>query len=294
MRLRTFLAVVLALAGTTFFGTHATAQQLYVPNADSLWVRDQEPFRIAGNLYYVGSYNLCSYLITTPKGHILINTGIPGSDSMIRRHVEALGFKFSDIKILLATHAHFDHVGAMAAVKHETHARLMIQEKDAPLMADGGNSDFDMGGHGPMFPPVKVDRLLHDKDVVKLGGMDILVLHHPGHTKGACSFLFTVKDSARAWRVLIVNMPSILSETKFPSMPAYPEVAKDYAYTLDTMPKIQFDIWLSSHANQFGLQEKHKPGEGYHPEAFIDRAAYDSEIDNLKAQYARKLNGQGQ
>jgi metallo-beta-lactamase class B len=268
------------------------AQQLYVPNADTDWVKDQQPFRIVGNLYYVGSYDLCSYLITTPKGHILINTGIPGSDTMIRKHVEALGFRFKDIRILLATHAHFDHVGAMAAIKHETHARLMIEEKDAALMADGGNSDFDMGGHGPMFPPVKVDKQLYNRDVVKLGGMEILVLHHPGHTKGACSFLFTVTDSVRSYRVLIVNMPSILSETKFPGMPAYPEVGKDYGNTLDTMHKIQFDIWLTSHASQFDLQEKHKPGDGYHPEAFMDRTAYDAWIDEMHAKYLKKMSGQ--
>src|ERR1700753_4074779 len=111
------LIILLSIVSLSLTGLVTQAQQLYVPNADTNWVKDQEPFRIAGNLYYVGTYDLCSYLITTLKGHILINTGIPGSDTMIRKHVEDLGFKFSDIKILLATHAHFDHVGAMAAVK---------------------------------------------------------------------------------------------------------------------------------------------------------------------------------
>jgi metallo-beta-lactamase class B len=280
------LVILLTILGS---GLTSFAQKLYVPNFDSAWVRDQEPFRIAGNLYYVGTYDLTSYLLTTPKGHILINTGLPGSDSLIRKHVEALGFKFSDIKILLATHAHFDHVGAMAAIKRETGARLMIEEKDAPVMADGGASDFDMGGHGPMFEPVKVDRMLHDKDIVSLGGTRITVLHHPGHTKGACSFDVTVKDETRSYRVLIVNMPSILSETKFPSMATYPEVGRDYAYTLSAMPRMQFDIWLSSHASQFDLQKKHKPGDGYHPEAFFDRQTYDSEIKKLQETYNRRI-----
>ena len=292
MSLRTLLTPILVIAGVTLATSHLTAQQLYVPNFDSTWIKDQEPFRIAGNLYYVGSYELCSYLITTPKGHILINTGIAGSDSMIRRHVEALGFKFTDIRILLTNQAHFDHVGAMAAIKKATHARLMIDEKDLPVMADGGNSDFDLGGHGPMFQPVKVDRALHDRDVVKLGGMELLVLHHPGHTKGSCSYLFTVKDSAHSYRVLIANIPSIISETKFPSMPTYPEVGKDYGYTLDTMPKIQFDLWLAAHGQQFDLQTKHKPGDGYRPEAFMDRAGYDSWMRSLKANYDKKMAGQ--
>lgn len=293
MRKKTFPAVLLILAVMALSAVQATAQALYVPNFDSTWIRDQEPFRIAGNLYYVGSFELTSYLITTPRGHILINTGIPGSDAMIRRHVEALGFKFADIKILLTNHAHFDHVGAMAAIKQATGARLMIEEKDAPVMEDGGNSDFDMGGHGPMFPPVTPDRLLHDKDVVKLGGMRILVLHHPGHTKGACSYLFTVKDDTCSYSVLIANMPTMISETKFPSMSSYPDVGKDYGYTLDAMPKLSFDIWLAAHASQFDLQKKHLPGQAYHPEAFMNhRAEYDSYISELHAEYLKKMSGQ--
>src|SRR6185437_13911358 len=146
MSLRLHLAPMLVISGIALSTSRATAQKLFVPNFDTTWVKDQEPFRIAGNLYYVGSYELCSYLITTPKGHILINTGIPGSDSMIRRHVEALGFKFTDIRILLTNQAHYDHVGAMAAIKKATHARLMIEEKDIPVMTDGGSSDFDLGG----------------------------------------------------------------------------------------------------------------------------------------------------
>ena len=185
---------MLAITGLILTGSKASSQKLYVPNFDSTWIQDQAPFRVAGNLYYVGSYELACYLITTPKGHILINTGIPGSDTMIRRHVETLGLKYADIKILLTTQAHSDHVGGMAAVKKATGAQLMIEEKDAPLLEDGGNSDFDMGGHGRMWIPVKVDRKLKDKDIVELGGMHLTVLHHPGHTKGSCSYFFTVKD----------------------------------------------------------------------------------------------------
>lgn len=292
MSFRISIAVGLVLGCMTLCAGRASAQQLYVANFDTTWTKDETPFKIVGNLYYVGSYELCSYLITTPKGHILINTGVPGSDSMIRRHVEALGFKYTDIRILLTNQAHFDHVGAMAAVKKATHARLMIDEKDIPVMLDGGSSDFDLGGHGPLFQPVKVDRALHDRDVVKLGGMAILVLHHPGHTKGACSYLFTVKDSVRSYRVLIANIPSIISETKFPTMPSYPEVGKDYGYTLDTMPKIHFDLWFAAHAQQFDLHRKHKPGDGYHPEAFADRTGYDDWMKTLKAAYDKKMAGQ--
>jgi metallo-beta-lactamase class B len=272
-------------------GFISSAQKLVPPpTIQKDWSRDYEPFRICGNLYYVGTYDLACYLVTTPKGHILINTGLAESVPMISSHVEALGFKFTDIKILLATHAHFDHVGGMAEIKKITGAKMMIHEKDAPVLADGGNSDYVFGGRGSTFQPVTVDRLLHHNDTVKLGGMEIVVLHHPGHTKGACSFLFTINDEHRSYRVLIANMPSILDETKLSGMATYPDVGKDYAYTLSAMKDLKFDIWISSHASQFGLHQKRKPGDSYHPEAFIDQQGYDAAVGNLQKAYQEKLN----
>jgi metallo-beta-lactamase class B len=284
------LAVASAII-LSFAAGSSTAQKLApLPSFQPEWAQDFPPFRIAGNLYYVGSYDLASYLITTPAGNILINTGLPGSDTMIRRHIESLGFKYKDTKILLATHAHFDHVGAMAAIQHSTKAKMMIEEKDAPILADGGNSDFIFGGKGPFFIPVKADRLLHDHDTVKLGGMQIIVLHHPGHTKGACSFLFTVRDDQRSYRVLIANIPTILDATRFPAMPTYPNVMKDYAYTLDTMPKLKFDLWLASHASQFNLHSKHQPGDPYNPMAFSDRAGYDAIISDQQKDFSKRVS----
>ncbi|MDB5130471.1 MAG: bla [Mucilaginibacter sp.] len=280
---------MLLIVSSVCIGFFSTAQKLIPPPLlQPDWSRDYQPFRICGNLYYVGTYDLACYLITTPQGHILINTGLAGSARMIRSHIEALGFRFSDIKILLATHAHFDHVGAMAEIKKITGAKMMINENDAPVLADGGNSDYVFGGKGGTFPPVKADRLLHGNDTIKLGGMQITALHHPGHTKGACSFLFNVKDDHHSYRVLIANMPSILDGVK-PGMAAYPDVAKDYAYTLDAMKNLQFDIWLASHASQFRLHQKRKSGDGYHPEVFIDRQGYDAALGDLQKGYQEKL-----
>lgn len=280
---------LLLAAVLSFFSIRSAAQKLIpLPNFKPSWVEEYKPFRIAGNLYYVGSHELCSYLITTTQGHILINTGLPGSDTMIRRHIEELGFKISDVRILLTNQAHFDHVGGFAAIKKSTGARIMIQQMDAPVLADGGNSDFLMGGHGRIFQPVKADGLLYEQDTVRLGGMEVVVLHHPGHTKGACSFLFDVKDEVRTYRILIANIPTLLDDTKFPGMPTYPLVEKDYAYTLAAMKSLQFDIWLAAHASQFGLDKKHKPGDGYHPEVFSDRAGYDEVIGDCYTDYLKK------
>jgi len=248
------LLLTLALS---FISVFSFAQKFATPPVMSAdWSKDYKPFRIVGNLYYVGTYDLACYLITTPEGNILINTGLAESAPMIRSHVEALGFKFSDIKILLATHAHYDHVGAMADIKMMTGAKMMINENDAPVLADGGKSDYAFGANGSTFEGLKPDRLLHEHDTVKLGGMNIIVLHHPGHTKGACSFLFDVKDNDKTYRVLIANLPSVLDQTNLSGMPTYPNVAKDYAYTFDALKSLQFDIWLASHAGQFDMHKK--------------------------------------
>jgi len=277
-------------ASALCFATIATkAQKTQLP-VQEIWQRDYQPFRIAGNLYYVGTYDLACYLIATPQGHILINTGLEDSAPMIKSHVEELGFNFRDIKILLTTHAHYDHAAALDTIKKMTGAKMMIEEHDASVLSDGGNSDFLYGGKGSLFPPVKPDRLLHDHEVIKLGDAEVTVLHHPGHTKGACSFLFDVKDNKRAYRVLIANMPSILNETKLAGMPTYPNVGKDYAYTLNAMKSIKFDIWLASHASQFDLDKKHKPGNVYDPQAFFDQKGYDKALADLQRQYDKRLN----
>lgn len=286
---RKLLKIVVFLSCLLLSGIYATAQKVVQPPVQPDWVKDYPPFRIAGNLYYVGTYELASYLIVTKDGLILINTGTRESVPMIRSNIEKLGFKFGDIKILLANHAHFDHVGGMAEIKKITGAKMMIEEKDAAVLADGGKSDYLFGGKSNSFEPVKADVLLHDKDTVKLGEMRIVVLHHPGHTKGACSFLFDVKDKHRSYRVLIANMPSILSGTK-PGMLNYPDIAEDYAYTLDAMKKLKFDIWLAAHVSQFGLLDKHKPGDTYRPKAFFDQKGYDTELNELGKDYLKLLD----
>jgi metallo-beta-lactamase class B len=269
-----------------------SAQKVAEPatNAHPEWSRPYPPFKIAGNLYYVGTYDLACYLIVTPKGNILINTGLASSAPVIKTSIEALGFKFADTRILLTTQAHYDHMGAMAAIKKMTGAKMMVDAGDAAVLADGGRSDYALGGNVSPYAPVKTDRLLHNGDRINLGGMELVILHHPGHTKGSCSFLFDVKDKKRSYKVLIANLPTIITDKKFTEIPAYPNIAKDYAYTLSAMKKLTFDIWLASHASQFGLYSKHKPGSAYNPAAFIDRKGYDAELKDLQEEFNKKIN----
>ena len=255
---------------------------------DSTWEKPYAPFRIVGNVYYVGTYELASYLITTPKGHILINTGLASSAEMIKRNIEALGFKISDVKILLTNQAHFDHMGGMADVQKMSGAKLMADAGDVAVIEDGGNSDYLFGGKGALFQPLKVSRVLHDGDVISLGDMRLILLHHPGHTKGSCSYLFTVQDAKRKYRVLIANMPTALDGVK-PGMAGYPNVGRDFEYTYGAMPKLKFDIWLAAHASQFDLHKKHKAGDKYNPAAFMDRAGYDKLLNKLHADYLAKV-----
>jgi metallo-beta-lactamase class B len=240
-------------------------------------------------LYYAGTYDLACYLITTSDGNILINTGLASSAEQIEKNIQSLGFKFSDTKILLTTQAHYDHMGAMAAIKKKTGAILMAQEKEAEVLKDGGRSDYALGGEFSSYEPVEADRLLKDGDTIRLGEMQIILLHHPGHTKGSSSYLFTVKDVRRSWKVLIANMPSIVTDKPFAEISAYPDMAKDYAYTFNAMKKLSFDLWLASHASQFNMHAKHQPGDAYNPAAFIDPAGYEAALSNLKKQFDNKL-----
>lgn len=276
-------AVLLLTASTV------AAQKINEPKTTAEWTAVYQPFRIAGNLYYVGTYDLACYLITTSEGNILINTGLAASMTQIKSNIETLGFKFSDTKILLTTQAHYDHMGAMAAIKKQTGAQLMIDEKDADVIVTGGSSDYELGIYGTSFEPVKADRLLHNNDTVKLGDMHLVLLHHPGHTKGSCSFLFTVKDERRSWKVLIANMPTIVTEKTFSDIKSYPQIAKDYAGTFKAMKNISFDIWLASHASQFKMHTKHKPGSAYNPAAFMDQSGYDRALSDLQKEYDKKL-----
>jgi metallo-beta-lactamase class B len=270
---------------------HTTsAQKVQEPKITKAeWSKPYPPFRIVGNLYYVGTYDLACYLITTAKGNILINTGLAASEHQIKDNVKALGFKFRRIKILLNTQAHYDHLGAMAAIKKQTRAKLLVNEKDANEVKSGGSTDYALGGDTSTFVPITPDRLLQNNDTIKLGNMQLVMLHHPGHTKGSSSFLFTVTDEKQSYKVLIANMPTIVTDSSFAAIPSYKNIADDYAYTLKAMKSISFDIWLASHASQFKLHTKHKPGDAYNPAAFMDQSGYDAAIKDLQKDYQEKM-----
>ena len=263
-------------------------------NTNEEWSRSYEPFRIAGNLYYVGTYDLASYLIVTDKGNILINTGLAGSLPMIKENIKKLGFNYKDIKILLLTQAHYDHTGALKDLQTETGAKFYADSADADVLKTGGKSDYEMGKCGATFKAIKPDILLKDQDKIKLGNTTLTLLHHPGHTKGSCSFIFETKDENRNYKVLIANMPSVIVDRKFSEIKDYPNIQADYAYTFKAMKKLDFDLWVASHASQFDLHTKHKEGDPYNPQVFMDKANYFAFLNSLETDYLEKIKNDSQ
>jgi metallo-beta-lactamase class B len=283
--------ILFALIFSSLISIHSEAQKINEPqNVSAQWSQPYQPFRIVGNVYYVGTYDLACYLITTSEGNILINSGLAASASIIKNNIEELGFKVADTKILLTTQAHYDHVGAFAELQKLTGAKMLANSKDAEVLADGGSSDYELAKkYGRTFEPVHVDGKLKDDDLIKLGTTQLIMLHHPGHTKGSSSFLLDVNDGTKTYKVLIANMPTIVTDRAFSDISEYTEIAKDFAYSFTALRKQSFDLWLSSHAGQFSMHSKHKPGDAYNPEAFADRKGYDKSLSELEAQYQKKL-----
>ncbi len=278
---------ILFLIIISFFGNAQTVTE--PKNNPKEWSQPYEPFRIVGNLYYVGTYDLASYLIVTDKGNILINTGLADSYPQIKANIEKLGFRYKDIKILTLTQAHFDHMGAMADIKRDTGAKLYVDKAELAELKSGGKSDYELGKYGVTFKPLTPDFLLKDKDIIKLGNTTLTLLHHPGHTKGSCSFILKTKDKDRMYKVLIANMPSIIIDHKFSDVHTYPDMQKDYAYTFAAMKKLDFDVWVASHASQYNLHGKRKPSDAYNPKLFMDKENYFKALKELEDDYLEKL-----
>ncbi len=284
MHRRIQLSLLFALLGVFAFVSPIHAQN------PPEWTRPFPPFHIVGNVYWVGSYDLAVYLITTPQGNIIINTGIGDTANQIKASVEQLGFKFADTKILTATHGHFDHVAGMAQLKHMTGARLVVAQEDKDLFESGGRSDFRFGDTpGARFDPVMVDGTFKDSDTIALGGTVLTAHHHPGHTKGATSFTLDVRENGKTYRVVIANMGSINPGVAVSGMAKYPGIAEDYARTFKAQKDMQIDIWLASHASQFKLHEKYKPGDPYNPDRFVDPQGFKASVEELEKTYREQL-----
>lgn len=214
-----------------------------------------EPVRIADNLYYVGASDIASYLITTPAGHILIDAGYEDTVPIIRRNVEKLGFKMTDVKILLNTQAHFDHAAGFAELKKLIGARLAASDADAALLERGGHGDY-LFRDRYTFPPVHVDQRVKDGERVNVGGMTLAAHLTPGHTPGCTTWTFDVKDRGRTYHVVVVGGATINPGTRVSGMPTYPGISRDYESTFEVLASLPCDIFLGAHRGYYNGGDK--------------------------------------
>lgn len=253
------------------------------------WNQPVEPFRIAGNLYYVGASDITSFLITTPKGHILLDSGFEETVPLIRESVKKLGFRLEDVKVLLNSHAHYDHAGGLATLKELTGAKLVSSEKDAALLARGGKGDPALGDTF-LFKPVQADRIVKDGETVMLGGSTLTARLTPGHTPGCTSWTMQVEDAGKRRNVVFVCSATILPGVTLTDNPKYPEVGSDFAHTFKVLRSLPCDIFLAAHGSFFDLSEKIerlRKDEGANP--FVDPAGYKAYVDRKEGDYRRQL-----
>ena len=257
-------------------------------NAD--WTEPFPPFKIAGNLYYVGSKGLANYLITTPQGHILINSDLEDNVPLIQASVERLGFKFTDIKILLISHAHWDHNAASETIKKLTGAKYMVMDADVPVVESGGKTDFQYGNDPTnLYKPTKVDRVLHDGDEVKLGGA-VLVAHlTPGHTKGCTTWTMTAQDAGKSYNVVIVGSPNVNPGYRLVNNTLYPEIAADYEKMFRVLRSLPCDIFLGAHGSYFDLETKYARLKDGAVAPFIDPEGYKKYVTNREQAFKNEL-----
>jgi metallo-beta-lactamase class B len=222
------------------------------------WMTPIAPFRIAGNLYYVGSQDLASYLLVTPKGNILINSSLESSVPLIKRSIEQLGFKFSDTKILLISHAHFDHDAGSAEVIRQTGAKYMVMDGDVGVVESGGKDDFAYAMYP--YPVTTVDRVLRDGEVVRLGDAELVAHKTPGHTRGCTTWTLKVRERGRKLDVVIVGSWNVNPGYRLVDKPrqtdSYPGIADDYRHTFEVLKSLPCDIFLGAHGDYFDMRGK--------------------------------------
>jgi metallo-beta-lactamase class B len=263
-----------------------------VPNSPD-WTEPFPPHHIVGNIYYVGTRGLASFLITTREGHILINSDLESDVPMIRDNVEKLGFHFNDVKILLISHAHFDHAAGSAMVKKMTGAKYMVMDADVPVIESGGKADFQYGDVPEMqFPATKVDRVLHDGDEVKLGDA-VLVAHlTPGHTRGCTTWTMRVVEGGKTFNVVIVGSPNVNPGYKLVNNAVYPQIAQDYEAGFKVLKSLPCDIFLGAHGSYYDMESKFARASKGGENPFIDPEGYKRYVAEREQAFREELKKQ--
>jgi metallo-beta-lactamase class B len=250
------------------------------------------PFRISDNIYYVGASDVTSFLIVTDAGLIVTDGGFAETAPQILANIKTLGFDPKNVKILLNSHAHFDHDGGLAALKQATGARFLASRGDAPVLESGGKSDFSNIGPQHRIAPIKPDGYLTDGEKLTLGNATLTIHLTPGHTRGCTSWSMTTHIAGKPEQVLFICSLSILPEYSLVKQPSYPGIANDYAHSIALLRSLPCDIMLGAHGSFFHLKEKRAALAG-NPAAFVDPAGCKAYLDGAEAAYKAELAKEG-
>lgn len=252
------------------------------------WKKATPPTRIAGQVHYVGTYGLAAYLITTPAGHILIDGGLPGGEGLILASIEQAGFKPRDVKVLLTTQAHFDHVGTLAALKRATGARVLVMRGDEGILASGGKTDYLFGPDPTYhFPPVTADEVIGEGHVLTLGNVTLTARRTPGHTPGTTTWTTTVMEEGRSLRMAFAGSTYVNSGTRLVKDPSYPGIEADYRRSFVLLADLPVDIFLAAHAQGCEFHERRARAASEGVKAWVDRDALKRVVTGSQAAFEK-------
>jgi metallo-beta-lactamase class B len=249
------------------------------------WNRPATPFRLLGNLYYVGTEGLAAYLLTDPQGHILIDGGLPESAALIAANIRALGLRIEDVRVLLINHAHFDHAGGLAELKRLSGAALAASAADRPDLEAGRAAGRD--DHDP-FPAVHVDRTLVDGETVRVGATVLKTLLTPGHTRGCTSWTYEAVEAGRKLRVLFACSLTVAGQD-LRGGERYPQAVADFRATFARLRGLQADVFLNFHAPVFDLRGKRARQLAGDAFAFVDAGELGRQVDLAQSAFERDL-----
>lgn len=254
--------------------------------------RPVPPFHIVGNIYYVGASDITSFLILTPAGDILLDGGLVQTAPQIEANIRRLGFKLPDVKILLNSHAHFDHAGGLAELQRRTGAQFVAMRGDAALLGRGGHGDFYFGDRDT-FPAIKPDRVIRDGDTVSLGGVTLTAHLTAGHTRGCTTWTMTTEDHGKPLHVVFIGSMSVLSGYRLAGKESYPGMTADYERSFRILRSLPCDVFLGSHGQFFNLTEKREAlAQSPKENPFIDPAGYRAYVDGAEHAFQAALHRQ--
>jgi metallo-beta-lactamase class B len=279
------------LAALAIVGAARTTACAQSDSASRSWNQPVTPFRVAGNIYYVGASDVTSFLITTPRGHVLIDGGLPETPPLILAGIRTLGFRPEDVRLILASHAHYDHAGGLAELKRVTGARLVAGAGDSALLRRGGLRDPNFGDRFP-FPAVSPDRLVGDGDTVSLGGIALVARVTPGHTRGCTTWTTTVRERGREYGAVFICSASVPGY-RLVGNGKYPDIVADYRRTFGILRSLRCDVFLGAHGVFFSLSEKMRRLEA-RPDSnpFMDPDGCRAYVDQAERTFETRLREQ--